>query len=143
VDVGQLHTDPPGDHHLLAARVDEQQVFLAVVEEAKVARRCGCARGPLDQRCRRPADADELPQLRGVVGAATPWRPMNVLTRSRVSGVMRAPSRRRATSLPSFTARRPKVDSAIALRRQNSAIVSSNPPAGSAAVSMPFLLSSR
>src|SRR3954452_10617973 len=35
---------------------------------------------------------------------------------------MRLPSRRRATSLPSLTARRPKVDSAISERRQKSEI---------------------
>src|SRR3954451_25101244 len=42
--------------------------------------------------------------------------------RSRVSMVIRLPSRRRATSLPSLTARRPKVDSAISERRQKSEI---------------------
>src|ERR1700756_3581556 len=42
--------------------------------------------------------------------------------RSSVSMVMRLPSRRRATSLPSFTARRPKVDSAMSDWRQNSVI---------------------
>src|SRR5262245_7150219 len=42
--------------------------------------------------------------------------------RSSVSMVMRLPSRRRATSLPSLTARRPKVDSAMSERRQNSVI---------------------
>src|SRR5436190_4812346 len=36
--------------------------------------------------------------------------------------VIRLPSRRRATSLPSLTARRPKVDSAMSERRQNSEI---------------------
>src|SRR5450756_311700 len=36
--------------------------------------------------------------------------------------VMRLPSRRRCTSLPSLTARRPKVDSAISAWRQNSEI---------------------
>src|SRR5262245_46271293 len=36
--------------------------------------------------------------------------------------VMRFPSRNRATSLPSLTARRPKVDSAMSERRQNSVI---------------------
>src|SRR5438128_1429275 len=42
--------------------------------------------------------------------------------RSSVSVVMRLPSRSRATSLPSLTARRPKVDSAMSERRQNSVI---------------------
>src|ERR1700760_1805537 len=36
--------------------------------------------------------------------------------------VMRLPSRSRATSLPSLTARRPKVDSAMSAWRQNSEI---------------------
>src|SRR6516165_1193518 len=42
--------------------------------------------------------------------------------RSRVSMVIRLPSRRRCTSLPSLTARRPKVDSAMSAWRQNSEI---------------------
>src|SRR5271156_6092714 len=42
--------------------------------------------------------------------------------RSSVSMVMRLPSRNRCTSLPSLTARRPKVDSAISAWRQNSVI---------------------
>src|SRR6185437_9186657 len=42
--------------------------------------------------------------------------------RSRVSMVIRLPSRSRCTSLPSLTARRPKVDSAISTWRQNSVI---------------------
>ena len=42
--------------------------------------------------------------------------------RSSVSVVMRPPLRRRLASLPSFTARRPKVDSARPLWRQNSEI---------------------
>src|SRR5258706_2168529 len=42
--------------------------------------------------------------------------------RSRVSMVMRLPSRSRCTSLPSLTARRPKVDSAISAWRQYSEI---------------------
>src|SRR2546429_6578581 len=42
--------------------------------------------------------------------------------RSRVSMVIRLPSRSRCTSLPSFTARRPKVYSAMSAWRQNSEI---------------------
>src|SRR5882724_4113157 len=42
--------------------------------------------------------------------------------RSRVSIVIRLPSRSRCTSLPSFTARRPNVDSAMSAWRQNSEI---------------------
>jgi hypothetical protein len=43
-------------------------------------------------------------------------------TRSTVSVPTRPPRRRRLTSLPSLTARRPKVDSAILARRQYSAM---------------------
>src|SRR4051794_38651938 len=53
---------------------------------------------------------------------------MKSLTRVRVSGVTRAPSRRRATNLPSFTARRPKVDSAMPVRRQKSEMLPSSVP---------------
>jgi len=42
--------------------------------------------------------------------------------RSSVSVVMRPPLRSRLASLPSLTARRPKVDSATPVRRQKSAI---------------------
>ncbi|MET0446672.1 MAG: hypothetical protein ABW151_18985 [Pseudorhodoplanes sp.] len=48
---------------------------------------------------------------------------MKAWIRSSVSMVMRLPSRRRATSLPSFTARRPKVDSAMPAWQQKSAMV--------------------
>src|SRR6266852_4304473 len=62
---------------------------------------------------------------------ASPCLVMNWLTRCSVSGVTRAPSRSRATNLPSLTARRPKVDSAIPVRRQKSEILPSKvgPPA--------------
>jgi hypothetical protein len=69
---------------------------------------------------------------RGAIGASTPWLVRNVLTRSRVSGVMRAPSLRRDTNFPSLTARRPKVDSAIPARRQNSEMLSNSPTAACA-----------
>src|SRR5690349_6471531 len=60
-----------------------------------------------------------------------PCLAMKLLTRSSVSGVTRAPSRNRATNLPSFTARRPKVDSAMPVRRQKSEMLPrSVPPAG-------------
>src|SRR3954464_13884357 len=61
-------------------------------------------------------------------GPGRPCFAMNWLTRFSVSGVTRAPSRRRATSLPSFTARRPKVDSAMPVRRQKSEILPSSVP---------------
>src|SRR5256885_10394567 len=53
---------------------------------------------------------------------------MKSLTRESVSGVTRAPSRKRATNLPSFTARRPNVDSAIPVRRQKSEMLPSSVP---------------
>ena len=62
---------------------------------------------------------------------ASPCLVMNWLTRCRVSGVTRAPSRSRATNLPSFTARRPKVDSAMPVRRQKSEMLPSSVPLAS------------
>ncbi|MET3263599.1 hypothetical protein ABIF38_005105 [Bradyrhizobium japonicum] len=47
---------------------------------------------------------------------------MKALMRSSVSMVMRLPSRSRYTSLPSLTARRPNVVSAMSERRQKSVI---------------------
>jgi hypothetical protein len=41
VNVGEFHADPLGDDPFLAAGGDEQQVFLAVVVEAKVVRGAG------------------------------------------------------------------------------------------------------
>src|SRR3954469_5139550 len=62
-----------------------------------------------------------------------PFLVMKSFTRCSVSGVTRAPSRRRATNFPSFTARRPKVDSAMPGRRQKSEMLpSSVPPPGTA-----------
>jgi hypothetical protein len=51
-------------------------------------------------------------------GAAIRLLCMKPRMRSSVSVVMRPPLRRRAVSLPSLTARRPKVDSASPLWRQ-------------------------
>ena len=55
MQVAQLHADAAGDHLLLAAGVDEQQVLLPVVEEAEVARRscrigAGCGSAPAVRR---------------------------------------------------------------------------------------------
>src|SRR5262245_50812156 len=55
-------------------------------------------------------------------GAPSRFRAMNERMRSSVSVVMRPPLRRRLASLPSLTARRPKVDSASPRVRQNSLI---------------------
>ena len=46
------------------------------------------------------------------------WPEMKSRMRFAVSIVMRPPNRSRLTSLPSFTARRPKVDSAMRVARQ-------------------------
>ena len=51
MDVRELQADAAGDGFLLAAGIDEQQIFLAVVEEAEVARR----RIPLRNTPLRPA----------------------------------------------------------------------------------------
>ena len=80
---------------------------------------------------------------RGAAGASAPWLVRKALTRSSVSGVMRAPSRRRETNLPSLTARRPKVDSAMPARRQNSEMLSSNPTAAWAIARAPWQASVR
>ena len=45
MDIGELEPDPAGDHPLFAAGVDEQQVFLPVVEEAEVALRVALSGG--------------------------------------------------------------------------------------------------
>ena len=107
--------DALGDHPLLAAGRDEQQVFLAVVVEAEV------LAGAVAAVCgsRRTGRTPSAPFT-----AATPAdrAAMKACTRSTVSVVTRPPSRRRLTSLPSFTASRPKVDSAMRARRQNSAM---------------------
>ena len=111
VDIGELHPDALGDHPFLAAGGDEQQVFLAVVVEAEVVRRPG---GGL-RNCEDKADGRAVDRGSGS-------RPIKARTRSTVSVVTRPPMRSRLTSLPSFTASRPKVDSAMRARRQNSAI---------------------
>src|SRR6185437_5759921 len=61
-------------------------------------------------------------RMRRRAGAASEWRAMKPRMRSSVSVVIRPPLRRRLASLPSFTARRPKVDSAKPRWRQNSLI---------------------
>ena len=111
MQVGELHADAARHHLLLAAGVDEQQVLLAVVEEAEVARgRALGAGASWRSRRGRPATRSSGISSRGATGASTPWLVRKALTRSSVSGVMRAPSRRRETNLPSLTARRPKVE---------------------------------
>ena len=57
---------------------------------------------------------------------------MKFCTRSSVAMVMPLPPRKRATNLPSLTARRPKVDSAIAQRRQYASMSSNSARAASA-----------
>jgi len=66
-------------------------------------------------------------------GPCMPCFWMKMLTRCSVSGVTRAPSRSRATNLPSFTARRPNVDSAMPVRRQKSEMLPNRVPLAGAA----------
>ena len=141
VEVGELHADAARHHLLLAAGIDEQQVFLAVVEEAEVARAAPPRRPTAFASRPRHAQAPASSGIssRGAAGASTPWLVRKVLTRSRVSGVMRAPSRRRDTNLPSLTARRPKVDSAMPARRQNSEMLSNSPTAACAIAGVPWV----
>ena len=46
MQVRELHADPTGNHLLLAAGVDEQEILLAIVEKAKIARRLLLVGGP-------------------------------------------------------------------------------------------------
>ena len=111
VQVGELQADAARHHLLLAAGVDEQQILLAVVEEAEVARGRALARRPISPPgAASPPTRSSCISSRGATGASTPWLVRKALTRSSVSGVMRAPSRRRETNLPSLTARRPNVE---------------------------------
>ena len=128
MDVGEFQRDAVGHHPLFAAGVDEQQILLPVVEEAEVALRigrAGCARRHGHCRRRSAARSAAAPGsirrcascARAItVGRMVAWRlvAMKARMRSSVSVVMRPPWRRRLASLPSLTARRPKVDSAKA-----------------------------
>src|SRR5436190_19964943 len=80
-------------------------------------------------RCGAPAWMSGISSGGASPAREPPCLEMKSLTRVRVSGVTRAPSRRRATNLPSFTARRPKVDSAMPVRRQKSEMLPSSVPA--------------
>ena len=122
MDVGEFEPDPAGDHPLFAAGVDEQQIFLPVVEEAEVALRIGArpAARPVARRGRRrPADAPRALDDRGTRGAR--GRPVAVHEGAdaveRLGGDAAAVAQP-AGSLPSLTARRPKVDSASPVCRQ-------------------------
>src|SRR5207344_3242211 len=121
MDVAELEPDAARHHVLLAAGVDEEEVLLAVVEEAEVLLGRGVGDGALARISGR-SSGGESP------GPCRPCFWMKTLTRCRVSGVTRAPSRSRATNLPSFTARRPKVDSAMPVRRQNSEMLPNRVP---------------
>jgi hypothetical protein len=63
MQVGELQVDAARHHLLLAAGVDEQQIFLAVVEEAEVARGRAFRVGRFRLQARRPAHAQQLHQL--------------------------------------------------------------------------------
>ena len=59
MQAGQLQRHPLGDHPLLAAGVDEQQVFLPVLEEAEIAAGIALLRRHLEAaRRRQPAGVD-------------------------------------------------------------------------------------
>ena len=92
----------------------------------------GAAAAARRRRARASRAADGMSSRRASPGPRRRGSIRKALTRSSVSGVMRAPSRRRATNLPSLTARRPKVDSAMPARRQNSEMLSNRPIPASA-----------
>ena len=73
VNIGELEPDPAGHHPLFAAGVDEQQVFLPVVEEAEVALWIalpGRDRGRRSRNPRRPRRPIDDRGTRGVRGHA-------------------------------------------------------------------------
>ncbi len=133
MDVGELFGDAVRDLPLLAAGVDEQQIFLPVVEEAEIALRIAGrsrCRGAAQRRGDLTAEGAAMPALRPTWRvdrrrASRGWCMRSIMVerspragcddmkpwmRSSVSVVMRPPLRSRAASLPSLTARRPKVD---------------------------------
>ncbi len=55
MDAGQFQRHPLGDHPLLAAGVDEQQIFLPVLEKAKIATRVALLQRHLKSARRRHA----------------------------------------------------------------------------------------
>ena len=126
MDVGELEADAVGDLPFLRAGVDEQQIFLPVVEEAEIALGSSLAwpeatGGASGVTIGKPfGGASNSMRRRG--GAPSALRAMKARMRSSVSVVMRPPLRSRLASLPSLTARRPKVDSASPRWRQNSLI---------------------
>jgi hypothetical protein len=109
MDIGELQPDALGDHPFLAAGVDEEQIFLPVVVEAEIL----AVASPGSAIVGTAGAALSAPFVAGARGRAIKAR-----TRSSVSVVTRPPSRSRLTSLPSLTARRPNVDSAMPTRRQ-------------------------
>ena len=116
VNAGELERHAIGDHPFLAASVDEQQVFLTVVEKAKIALRVGGERRRRDRRGgpgRRPLD-HARPFERGRIAMR---RNEAADAIDRVGGDAAAVAQA-AVSLPSLTARRPNVDSATPAARQ-------------------------
>src|SRR6266404_553969 len=109
MDVGQFERDAARDHPFFAAGVDEQQVLLPVVEEAEVALGIAFAGR---HRCGRGDGGARARSMTAGRASAVRLVSMKPRMRSSVSVVMRPPLRSRAVSLPSLTARRPKVDSA-------------------------------
>src|SRR5436190_4094024 len=101
-------------------RLSKKRKFFSGASGSRAGAAAGCA-APARISARSSGGESPAP--------ASPCLVMNWLTRCRVSGVTRAPSRSRATNLPSFTARRPKVDSAMPVRRQKSEMLPSSVPA--------------
>ena len=117
--VGELLGGAARHRRLFAAGIDEQQILLAVVIETKL--RCGSPRLAATPPVGLDGQAAAMePGPCGSKGAGRsmivePWswagcEDIKPWMRSRVSVVMRPPLRSRAASLPSFTARRPKVE---------------------------------
>ena len=130
MQVRKLFGDAVRHFPFFAAGIDEQQIFLPVVEEAEIALRIGAGLAPCAAGARRQLHAERL-QRRMEVGRVSRdrsitigrgpcggWVAIKPWMRSSVSVVMRPPLRSRAVSLPSLTARRPKVDSARPVDRQ-------------------------
>jgi hypothetical protein len=63
MQMGEFHADAAGDDLFLRARIDEQQVFLPVVEEAEIARRRPLRAGGFDVEARQPRDPQQRHQF--------------------------------------------------------------------------------
>ena len=101
MDIGEFEPDPAGDHPLFAAGVDEQQVFLPVVEEAEVALRIALTGR---DRSRRSGGTAGGRAGRSMIAGRAAFAAVRLLSmkprmRSSVSVVIRPPLRSRAVEL--------------------------------------------